>query len=84
MIFKNLFGMCFTPEGLTFNPDVKLLQEYGVENLSNLRYLNGRLNITISGKGSKLAAVKVNGKTQSLKKPIAPADGITEIELVIK
>ena len=29
-------------------------------------------------------AVKVNGKTQSLKKPIAPADGITEIELVIK
>jgi hypothetical protein len=42
------------------------------------------LNITISGKGTKLAAVKVNGKTQSVKKPIAPAEGITEIELIIK
>ena len=84
MIFKNLFGMRFTPEGLTFNPDVKLLQEYGVKELSNLRYLNGQLNITISGKGSKLAAVKVNGQTQSIKKPIAPAEGMTEIELILK
>ena len=84
MIFNNLFGMRFTPEGLTFNPDVELLNEYGVEKLSNLRYLNGRLNIVISGKGTKLAAVKVNGKTQSVKKPIAPADGITQIELIIK
>jgi hypothetical protein len=84
MIFNNLFGMRFTPEGLTFNPDVELLNEYGVEKLTNLRYLKGRLNITISGKGTKLAAVKVNGKTQSVKKPIAPAEGITEIELIIK
>ena len=76
--------MRFTPEGLTFNPDVELLNEYGVEKLSNLRYLNGRLNIVISGKGTKLAAVKVNGKTQSVKKPIAPADGITQIEFIIK
>ena len=76
--------MRFTPEGLTFKPDVELLQEFGVEKLSNLRYLNGRLNITISGKGSKLASVKVNGTTQSVKKPIAPADGITEIKLIIK
>jgi hypothetical protein len=42
------------------------------------------LNIVISGKGTKLAAVKVNGKSQSVKKPIAPADGITQIELIIK
>ena len=56
----------------------------GVEKLSNLRYLNGRLDIIISRKGSKLAAVKVNGKTQSVKKPIAPADGITQIELILK
>ena len=83
MIFKNLFGMRFTPDGLTFSPDVALLQEYGVEKLTNLRYLNGRLDITISGKGSKLASVKVNGKTQSVKKPIAPADGITHIELIL-
>ena len=84
MIFKNLFGMSFTPEGLTFDPDVELLNEYGVEELSNLRYLDGRLNITISGKGDKLVAVKVNGKTQSVKKPIAPAAGTTQIELIIK
>ena len=84
MIFNNLFGMRFTPKGLTFNPDVELLNEYGVEKLSNLRYLNGRLNIVVSGKGTKLAAVKVNGKIQSVKKPIAPANGITEIELIIK
>ena len=42
MIFNNLFGMRFTPEGLTFNPDVELLNEYGVEKLSNLRYLVSR------------------------------------------
>ena len=84
MIFNNLFGMRFTPEGLTFNPDVELLNEYGVEKLSNLRYLSGRLNITISGKGTKLAAVKVNGKTQPINKPITPVAGMTQIELIIK
>ena len=84
MIFNNLFGMRFTPEGLTFSPDVDLINDYGVKELTNLRYLNGRLNIIVSGKGNRLSAVKVNGKTQSVRKPIAPADGITQIELIIK
>ncbi len=84
MIFTDLFGMRFTPEGLTFGPDVKLLGEFGVERLSNLRYLYGRLDITVSGKGSKLVAVKVNGKTQPANKPIAPSSGTTQIGLIIK
>ena len=84
MIFADLFGMKFTPEGVTFNPDVQLLQEYGVKQLSNLRYRNGKLDITVSGNGKKLASVKVNGKDQLPTKPIAPANGTTKIELILK
>ena len=84
MILTDLLGMRFTPQGLTFNPDAKLLGEFGVERLSNLRYLNGRLDISVSGKGDKLVAVKVNGKTQPANKPIAPANGTTQIDLIIK
>ena len=84
MILTDLLGLRFTPQGLTINPDVKLLNEFGVEQLSNLRYLYGRLNISVNGKGSKLAAVKVNGKTQLPNKPIAPSKGTTQIELIIK
>lgn len=76
--------MHFTVDGLTFNPDVELLNEYGVEKLSNLRYRNGRLDISVCGKGNRLVAVKVNGKSQSIKKPIAPSEGKTQIELIIK
>ena len=83
MIFTDLLGMRFTPEGLTFSPDVQLLKEFGVERLSNLRYRNGRLDISVSGEGKKLTSVKVNGKVQSPDKPIAPADGTTQIELII-
>ncbi|MBR2233909.1 MAG: acetylxylan esterase [Prevotella sp.] len=84
MILTDLLGMRFTPQGLTFNPDAKLLGEFGVERLSNLRYLNGRLDISVSGKGDKLVAVKVNGKTQPANKPIAPSSGTTQIGLIIK
>ncbi len=76
--------MSFTPRGLTLNPDARLLGEFGVERLSNLRYRNGRLDISVSGKGSKVAAVKVNGRTQPIHAPIAPADGTTTIELILK
>ena len=84
MILTDLLGMRFTTEGLTFSPDVQLLKEFGVERLSNLRYRNGRLDISVSGEGKKLTSVKVNGKVQSPGKPIAPADGTTQIELIIK
>ena len=84
MILTDLFGMRFTPKGLTLNPDARLLSDFGVERLSNLRYRNGRLDISVSGKGGKVAAVKVNGKTQPIHVPIAPANGTTAIELILK
>ena len=83
MVFSGLFGMKFSPEGVAFSPECKLLGEYGVKRLTGLRYRNGVLDITVSGKGSRLAAVKVNGKAQPPIKPVPPAAGTTKIELVL-
>lgn len=84
MIFTDLLGMQFTPKGVTFNPCGELLNKYGFKQLTNLRYRNGKLNISVSGTGNKIVSVKVNGKKQSLSKPIAPAEGNVQIEFIVK
>ena len=83
MVFSGLFGMKFSPDGVVFSPECSLLGEYGVKRLTGLRYRDGFIDITVSGKGSRLAAVKVNGRAQPPSSPVPPAAGTTEIELVL-
>ncbi len=83
MVFSGLFGMKFSPDGVVFSPECSLLGEYGVKRLTGLRYRDGFIDITVSGKGSRLAAVKVNGRSQPPSSPVPPAAGTTEIELVL-
>lgn len=84
MIFNGFLGMTFTPEGVTFSPDVKLLNEYGFARLSNLRYRQGRLDISVSGQGDRLDYMLVNGKKHKTNKPIAPIEGVTSIVFILK
>ena len=83
MVLTSALGMEFTPEGLTLSPDVAVLQHLGFQSLTGLRYRNGTLDITVSGTGSRIKALIVNGQRRSPKYRIAPATGTTRIEMLL-
>ena len=82
MILTDMLGMRFTPEGLTFESDISILNEYGFQEVKDLAYRGGTLNITKSGTGNKLVAVKVDGVEQLSVTPVAPQAGNRKVELV--
>lgn len=65
MVYRILFGMELTPEGIHFNP--MLPGWVGREiRLNNFKYRNAILNITVKGEGTKIASFTVNGKSQNM------------------
>ena len=75
-----LFGMHFEPDGILFKPI--LPSNIGKMRLLYLPYREMHLDITIEGKGTKIAEFKVN---DSLKhKPFLPSDNSGEQRVAIK
>jgi trehalose/maltose hydrolase-like predicted phosphorylase len=79
MIHYGLFGMSFQPEGITFTPT--LPDQWGPATLDGLRYRNMTLTLRLSGAGTRLQLVRLDGRT--IEKGFLPADltGHHELEL---
>lgn len=61
--YRILFGINFAPDGIDFRPFVpKTLN--GSRTLSNFRYRNATLNITVNGFGDSIASFTIDGKKQ--------------------
>lgn len=79
---KILFGIGFEAEGLSFTPFVPQLMG-GRRSLTNFRYRDAVLDITVSGYGAKIKSFKVNGKEQTPFIPASKAKGVMKIEIVM-
>ncbi len=83
LILTDLVGMRFTPEGLTFEPNINIMNGFEFQEVKNVTYRGGLLDISVSGSGDKLVAVKVDGVEQLPVTPIAPREGKRTVELVL-
>lgn len=61
LVYRVLFGMTFTPEGLSFQPFIP--KSFGsTRSLSDFKYRNANLDIKISGYGSQVKSFRFDGK----------------------
>ncbi len=65
MVYRVLFGMTMSEEGITFTPVIPALVD-GKISLENFRYRDAVLNLNVSGKGYTVKRLLVNGEEQSL------------------
>lgn len=72
MVYRVLFGMNLTEEGLTFEPVVPDLVE-GWISLSGFRYRQAEIDVKVVGHGNRVKSVKVNGEGKTLPF-VLPAD----------
>ncbi|WP_422107154.1 MGH1-like glycoside hydrolase domain-containing protein [Winogradskyella sp.] len=78
MVHRVFMGMEFTTDGLAFNPVIP--SAYGGErSLSNFKYRDAILNITVSGHGTKIKSVMIDGKTVDKAFIASDASGTHEI-----
>lgn len=77
---KILFGIDFRNDGLAFNPFVPEVLD-DIRTLTNFRYRDAVLNITVKGHGAKIKSFTVNGKESD---PFVPADAEGVLDIVIE
>jgi hypothetical protein len=70
MIYRGLFGLNFTQQGLRFTPS--LPPGWGSVSLTGLPYRDMTLDITLTGAGNAIQSVTLDGHRQS---PLVPATG---------
>ncbi len=81
MVYRILFGMTMTEDGITFSPIIPDLVK-GKLSLENFHYRDAILNIHINGKGNKIKSIKVNGRDHELPYLFpATGKGTNEIEI---
>jgi glycogen debranching enzyme len=82
MIFVDLFGMRFRPDGIAFRP--VLPKGWGTVSLSGVHYRDAKLTIRLLGSGAKVESFRLDGK--KLIQPMIPATlhgrHVVEIQLV--
>ena len=79
---KILFGIEFEADGLAFHPFVpKALA--GTRTLTNFKYRDAVLDITVSGRGNVIKSFKVNGKEQQPRILAKKAKGKMTVEIVM-
>lgn len=61
MVHRVFMGMQFEADGLRFAPVVPKVYS-GKKNLSNFKYRDAVLNITVNGTGNKIASIKMDGR----------------------
>ena len=83
MVYRVLFGMELTMEGIHFNP--VLPAWVGTEiKLEHFKYRDAVLNITVKGEGTKIASLIVNGKKKTTSYILpAGAKGIYDIVIAV-
>lgn len=84
MVYRVIMGMNYTTEGIEFSPMVPDSLT-GPFELSNFKYRDSILNVTVSGNGDQIDNLKVDGETQTLPY-IYPANstGSHNIEITLK
>lgn len=71
LLIRGIYGMKFNREGVTFNPCVP--SEFpGVKQITNLKFHNSNLSITLRGTGTKIASFMIDSVAMS--NHIIPAD----------
>ena len=82
MIYHGLFGMAFEQDGIRFAPVVP--ERFQTLTLSNVKYRDAVLQITVKGSGTKIHEFKLDGKKQ--RQPVFPAasKGRHEIEISLR
>ena len=79
---KILFGIDYQKDALAFHPFVPKAMA-GTRTLSNFKYRNATLSITVKGRGSEIKSFKVNGKEQPAIIPAKKAKGNLNVEIVM-
>ncbi len=80
MVHRIFLGMDYQLDGLYLNPTIP--KAYGgTKNISNLKYRNAQLDITIHGHGTRIKTVEINGK--KAKKAFIPSDAKGHFNIVI-
>ena len=79
--YRVLFGMEYEPEGISFQPYVPEWME-GPYSLSNYKYRDAVLNLTVEGKGDTLTSITVNGDEKPLDY-ILPVDAQGTYQIVM-
>lgn len=84
MVYRVVFGMEFTMQGITFHPLVPDLLK-GPFELTNFKYRNAVLNIKVTGNGNEIASLSLDGKMQALPFIFPPEmNGNHKIEITMK
>jgi len=81
MVYRIFMGLEFQNDGLYFNPVCPKVYG-GTKNLSNYKYRNATLNITVKGHGTKIKTVTINGKPS--KAAFIPKDATGNQEIIIE
>lgn len=82
MIFKGLWGLDYTEQGLVVKPDTELLKQNGVTALEGLKYRDCKINITVGQSKSK-KGLYLNGKKQKKGTALIPPAAVGEVNIVI-
>lgn len=65
MVYRVLFGINLTEEGVSFNPVVPEMVN-GKLSLSGFKYRNALIDVNVKGNGNKIKSLKVNGEEKTL------------------
>jgi hypothetical protein len=81
-VYRVLFGMRVTPDGLTFTPFVPAAYS-GTHTLKDMPYRDATLTVTMKGHGTRIVQVTLDG--QPLKEPVIPPDltGPHEVQFLL-
>lgn len=83
MVYRIFLGLSFEKDGIRLNPVIP--KNYnGIKKLSNFKYRNANLEITIKGFGNEIASVKMNGETTDDAFIPASITGKQNIEIQMK
>ena len=82
MVHRVFMGMSFEPDGIRFQPAVPKTYP-GAKTLSNFKYRDATLNITVKGYGNRIASIQLDGKP--LENAFLPASvsGAHKIDIVL-
>lgn len=64
LVFRGLFGMNFTPQGISLNPMLPSLFP-GKKSISNFRYRDSELTISVQGTGDRIAGFFIDSVSKS-------------------
>ncbi len=82
--YRTMFGMNYDEDGITFNPTVADWME-GPFYLTDYKYHDATLNMTVTGKGDNVTSFKVDGVEEDIETYVFPIDatGTHTIEIAL-